>query len=183
VVDAILGVYLDATHGFALIREHVDGIQKELTRISRGVYGDTEQQDGRPYIYGQGHPDEAPWPSLQVVTQGALKERNAPGSRNHRFIGNMCLVALYQYWEDQYRSAIGEALGTTVQSNVMGDVRNLRHSIIHNGGRAIEDVARNRNLKWFEPGDEVFITTNHLVEIVTQLGDELSDLTGLTRAI
>ncbi len=181
VIDAILAVYLDATHGFALIREHVEGIQKELARISRGVYGDIEQQDGKPYIYGQGHPDRAPWPSLQVVSQGALKKRNAQGSRNHRFIGNMCLVLLYQYWEDQYRGEIGDALGITVQSDVMGDVRNFRRSIIHHGGRAIEDVSKNRKLKWFEPGDEVFITTNHLVEIVTQLGDELADLTGLPR--
>ena len=49
----------------------------------------------------------------------------------------------------------------------MGDVRNFRHSIIHNGGWAIEDVAKNRN---YRRGDILVsiagVTANFLLALV-----------------
>ena len=49
----------------------------------------------------------APW--LHSTTQGELKRRNLPGGPNDVFIGNMCLVGLYTYWEDHYRAKVAAA--------------------------------------------------------------------------
>jgi hypothetical protein len=50
---------------------------------------------------------------------------------------------LYQYWDDKYRGSIEKAARLpkdSIKSNVWGDIRNLRRSIIHKRGIAIDDV-------------------------------------------
>ena len=185
VVDAVLGVYLDATRGFHLVHEDIVGIQKSMSEEMKGLpFGEISYLDKQPFIYGQGHPDEAQWPPLHVVTQEELKARNAPGGQNYIFAGNMSLVTIYQYWEKRFRPQLAAALGKStddLEVDVMGDVRRYRNSILHDDAVADANVGKNKVLKWFQPGDRVVITTNHLSELVWKLGSELADLTGLEK--
>ena len=59
------------------------------------------------------------------------------------FIANMCLVSLYQYWEDEFRGKIEQVLGlgeNVAKADIMGDINWLRQSIIHNKAIASKKV-------------------------------------------
>jgi hypothetical protein len=74
------------------------------------------------------------------------------------FLANMCIVNLFQLWEDHYRGRLASALD--VQKNdlkvaVFGDLRVLRNAIIHSLGIATPQVAKCEVLRWFKPGDPI----------------------------
>ena len=69
-------------------------------------------------------------------------DRNKMGGRNQRYIGNMCVVTIYQYWDDNYRVKLAKAMGlehkNCIYADIFGDIGDLRNSIIHNGGEATD---------------------------------------------
>lgn len=57
-----------------------------------------------------------------------IAQRNKEGGGNLRFVGNYCLVMLYQYWEDNIRPRIAQVFGvetSKIAHPLFGDVRNL----------------------------------------------------------
>ena len=98
---------------------------------------------------------------------------------NYRFLGNMALVGLYQYWEGQHRSNVAASVGLQkddLKAPIMGDLRLLRISIIHHGGIALKDVERCEILKWFSEGDEIFLDEEKFKEIIFYVKSMLADL-------
>ena len=47
---------------------------------------------------------------LHETTIGEYKRRNEDGGQNWVFLANVCLVGIYQYWEDHFRKEIASAL-------------------------------------------------------------------------
>jgi hypothetical protein len=89
----------------------------------------------------------------------------------------MCLVMMYQYWEDKYRDEIATSKGITkdeLSSDLFGDIRHLRNSIIHNNGRAISEVSRCKVLKWFKEDDEVVIDAQKMDRLIELIRSEIS---------
>src|SRR6202012_4534258 len=89
---------------------------------------------------------------LHRSTLGESLERVAPHGPNERFLGNMCLVSIFSFWEHRTRSLIASALlipDASVKSNLFGDIRYLRHCLLHCGGIADNRVAGAKVLKWF----------------------------------
>lgn len=89
-VNMIVGVYTDATIGF-------DIYQSKLRQISENSSPDAN------VFFGSGNPND---PVTEVDHVAAITEivsRNMETGSNFQFIGNMCLISIYQYWEDDYR--------------------------------------------------------------------------------
>ena len=170
VANHIHGVYYDATRGFGLLLQNTIAVQKRVLRKRPELT--PEQLDAAQYAVGTGHPDDPVTWLLHGTNQGALKARNAKNGTNWQFIANMCVVALYQYWEDYYRKEIAKACRLSpsrIRSDIMGDLRHLRHSIIHNKGIAVSEMHRCKQLKWFRPGEAIFITPRMYEDLVKQL--------------
>lgn len=182
VVDAIYGVYLDSTTGFRLLLKRLTEGQRTSLRMLKRKHPDlasVDYLDRTSFSYGRGDPNEPDSYELHRVSQGEVKARNSVGSANYRFIGNMALVALYQYWEDFYRSRIAEYLGKKrdeLQAAVMGDLRHLRRSVIHHRGIALPEVANCEVLTWFSPGEKVFVDGPKMEELVLHLKQMLTGL-------
>jgi hypothetical protein len=70
-----------------------------------------EYLDSLPFSYGKGDPNSPDAVVQHVTTQGTYKKRNAGNGENHRFIGNLCLISIFQFWEDYYRARIAKSLG------------------------------------------------------------------------
>jgi hypothetical protein len=82
------------------------------------------------------------------------------------FIGNMCLVALYQTWDEVYRPNLAAALGRDkIDCNLMGDIKEYRHSLIHNKGEA-EDMDKCKIIKWFKNGQTIKISENMFLKLL-----------------
>jgi hypothetical protein len=181
VVDAIYGVYLDSTLGFQKIRKWIDENQQTLLRAlkNRGEDISLDDLDKSQMIFGKGNPNLPEAYPLHICTQEEHKERNEKDGENYRTIGNLCLVQIYQYWEDYYRAEIAQEFGLDkddIKLDVMGDIRLLRRSIIHHRGIALEDIERCKLLKLFGEGDEIFITENQFEMIVFQIKEGLKAL-------
>jgi hypothetical protein len=174
-VDSIYGVYLDSTRGFYLVKkEHVAEQRWTIKMFEKTnpELANIEHLDMVPAMYGKGDPNKPGSVILHTCSQGELKARNEEGGANHRFIANMCLVSIYQYWEDHYRKQIATVLEkekNDVESDIMGDIRRLRKSIIHHKGVALNEVRNCKVLRQFNEGDKIFIDKNIFEQVIHEI--------------
>lgn len=126
-------------------------------QISIGV-GDPNLPESRTY---------ASW-----RTSTALQQIVHDGPVDMR-LGRQWLVALYAAWEHEYRPRLATAHGVNLDSVVVpmfGDLRLLRHDILHCRGMAtLEHTGRCQILQWFTVGDEINIRGEHELDLVTQI--------------
>ncbi|MDD2835605.1 MAG: hypothetical protein PHY05_05590 [Methanothrix sp.] len=114
-----------------------------------------------------------------MCSQGGFKEKNALGGFNQRMVGNMCLVLIYQYWDDHYRKKIAEYAKREkddIKLDIMGDLRILRHSIVHNKGVLSDRKGFCKILKWYSAGDEISMDLGQFEELIHHVELGLSKL-------
>jgi hypothetical protein len=187
VVTSIFGVYLMSMQGFHLCVNDLKNRQdKDVLRMknTRPELASIQYFNSRPFMFGKltkgslKKPEEVDL--LYQCTQGEYKERNSEIGINSRFIGNMCVIAIYQYWEDYYRQKIAGFLHINnkneLTSNIMGDLRFLRRSIIHHRGVALKAVENCKILHWYKKGDDIFIDRNKMQDIVSEVKAYLQTL-------
>ncbi|MBI1803735.1 MAG: hypothetical protein HY033_03145 [Ignavibacteriae bacterium] len=179
-VNNIYALYFDTLHGLQQIR--ADLIRRQIDEANKHPLEDREKileefdKAWWGYVHGPPTSDEN-WDLHSTMKE--FKKRNADGGLNQRLLSNLCLATIYQLWEDYYRDRIAEAFGVrgaqrknSVSSNMMGDIRRLRHSIIHHNGVAKKEILKNQILEWFKEGDDIFIDQNKMREIVNYIRDE-----------
>jgi hypothetical protein len=165
ILHTITGLVLDSFDAYALLQAK---LEQEVAGASWDV----------PIYYGDGPVGEAT--SVAHVTTIADRiARNADAGQNAIFVGNLALVAIYSYWEDNSRGRIAAIKGVVkdaLVSDVMGDIRHLRHAIIHNKAVANDDVAKSRVLKWFVAGDDIFISEQMFLQMISCVRAYLHEL-------
>lgn len=167
IINTIVGVYVDATLGFDIYQSHLS----EITKNS---------PPGARLFFGDGDPNDPSTRSSHVAPIPEVISRNAKMGNNFRFIGNMCLIAIYQYWEDNYRAKIARFLKkdkNALKEPIMGDLRLLRISIVHHNAIALKEVEKCTLLRWYAEGDEIFINEEQFHEIVEHIGAYIKKLT------
>lgn len=184
-VDAIYGAYLDSVEGYSLVKNQLKIGQLNQIEINKKLKENNtdpnkhfnlsvEDFDSSSIIYSDGEKGSNNYKILHYCcTQAEYKQRNSPSGRNYKFIGNMSLISIYQYWEDYFRSEISSFLiknhKNDLKSPIMGDLRLLRISIIHHKGIALKEVEKCNILKWYKEGDEIFIDRDKLEEIISHV--------------
>jgi hypothetical protein len=159
IVNMIVGVYYDATIGFDIYQDRLRKIQPNSSPSTSLSYGDTNPDD----------------PVAKVEHSALFSEvisRNTQTGSNFRFIGNMCLISIYQYWEDDYRKKIAELLGkkkNALKEPIMGDMRLLRNSIIHHRAITKKEVEECALLNWYKEGDQIFINKDQFKEKIKHI--------------
>ncbi|MBI4674726.1 MAG: hypothetical protein HY741_24030 [Chloroflexi bacterium] len=116
---------------------------------------------------------------MAAVTQGEWKEKNGKDGVKIRLVGNMCLVMIYQYWEDKYREEIAKSKRIAkdeLMSDLFGDIRHFRNSIIHNNGRAISEVSRCKIPRWFTENDEIVMDAAKMDRLIDCIKSEIHGL-------
>ena len=176
IIDKVYGLFLDATFAFPT---HRKDFIKNQERASELTHLSIEKLDALPITYGIGAPGEPKSVDLHRTTQGDLKKRNEKNGYNTKIIGNLCLCEIYHYWEDHYRKEIAGYLDLSKKellSDIFGDIRNYRRSIIHNKGIAIKEVNNNKLLKWFMGNDMIEIDEDKMKYIIYQVYEYLNHL-------
>ena len=170
VVNAIYGLHCDCLHGLALVRKQIASSQEVLVRDNPGMTID--DLDRKHFLYGDGDPRSPNTKIRHKTTQGQFKARNAKGGQNEQLLGNLCLVLLYQYWEDFYRGLIADSVGMKKKDllvPVMGDVHRLRRSIVHHGSIALPDVESCEVLKWFHADEAILIDEPKFRQMIDEI--------------
>lgn len=179
IVDTVFGIYLDSTAGFAQFSKMLESAQTDMSK-KLGI--EKSELHEKPFFYSKGDPTDKNTCILHTATQKEVLERNEETGLNYKAIANLCVVLIYQYWEDHYRALIAEERGLAkdaLKVDIFGDLKNLRNSIIHH--KEIETDGKYRILKWFNKGDEIKISKEQFEIIIsnirTTLHSEMSKLT------
>ena len=132
----VLGAYLDLESALMQLRM----ISEKTRSESKTKLNMTDQELDKTWcIYGEGDPNISTKPPLYLSSQGAFRQRISPGGIDSKICGYMCIVIIYQVWEEHARKEIADGMGVEkndLQFDLMGDIRNLRRSIVHRGGKA-----------------------------------------------
>jgi hypothetical protein len=165
VLNSIAGLFVDSQDAFALLQAKVES--------------EAEGKDwDSPIYYGDGPMGAAKYVPHTTTIADRIA-RNADCGENATFVGNIALVTIYSYGEDHYRAQIAHARAVTkdeIKSDVMGDIRQLRHSILHNRGLATKEVAACKVLKWFSEGDEIFLSQQMFLQMISYIRADLYQL-------
>src|ERR1700733_2175618 len=107
--------YLDAAAGFALVFGQLQSEQQRAMEFVRGTELDsTEFQDTRMFSYDKIFDESLCTSAIHQATQGEVKARNVAGGSNYTVLGQLCLIAFYDFWEDYLRREYAIAKGVLV---------------------------------------------------------------------
>lgn len=174
-VQGINGTYYDAIRGFSLCHEHLTKAQTDnlgVIRAQNPQHASIEFLDTQDVMYADGWPEDPTFRPLHMTTMKHFKARNTPDGANARLMANLCLVAIYQWWEERFRPNIAEFMARDpkeIVCPVMGDLRLIRISIIHGKSIAKPNIKSCQVLRWFREGDEIIITQTHFREMIIQI--------------
>jgi hypothetical protein len=182
IIDESYALYLDTTAAMSHFAKFFEEQQKlVLQSLIEHATGATtiEELDKANIHYGIGDANTDQMRVQHESTQGDFKARNRKGGINARSMSRILLVTIYQFWEDHYRSAFGEAVGkikNEILSDFFGDIRFVRNDIIHHRNIATSDIKRCKILKFFEPGHEICLDEDQVQEVVKALRISLDQL-------
>lgn len=168
-VESFYGSFLDtytALRHFRMLLE-----ERALpTMLAHGVDARVKDAEEPVILFGTGDPNEPGSSFHHRSTLPEFLERVRDGGTDLALISQAYVVLIYQCWEDHYRGKIAQAVGMPKGKLVfplMGDVRHIRRSIIHNGGVAITDIEKCEVFKVFSPGDTISLEGDRFNELVT----------------
>ncbi|MDR2220981.1 MAG: hypothetical protein LBE24_10470 [Methylobacillus sp.] len=167
-------LYLDSVVGYSILHERLDSYQERIrVLLDNHEHAAKEFQDTCSIIYKNlSNRDVMPVSLSPVMKQGQMRERVESDGINTLLLGSQCIVSAYTYWEEYLRIEIGKAIGVLSQdattgeetrkilnkhvtSDLWGDIRYIRNSIVHNNGVANAEISSCKLIKWFSPGQPI----------------------------
>lgn len=174
IIDEVYGTYLDSIKGFVYNKSEMERIQQQNIEE---LHVTLEYLDTVPMTYGKGAPGDPSTYILHNCTQKEYKERNSKGGKNFITLANLCVTQLYQYWEDYYRDRIAKSLGqekSVLAIDIFGDLRLIRHSIIHHQAIALPEISKCKVLTWFKHNDQICLSEDQVEQIIFGLKKEMA---------
>jgi len=130
-----VGMYVDALSGFA---GNVARVETQVHRVTRPASRRIE--GGMPVVVWTSYED----PSQPDVIHNRISRAedylatNGKGGPNEEQHARAILIFLFTYWEDEIRPRLAAAASVEpnqIRSDIHGDLRILRHAILHAKGR------------------------------------------------
>jgi hypothetical protein len=179
IISKIYILYKDCKMSFYDELKNINLMQEASSNklIENGVSISKEELDKRHIHYMRRDPITGQLESVASTLQKEWKERLSASGENINFIGNMCLVLFYQYWDDHYRKEIAKYKGYSgenkIQSDLFGEIRHIRNSIIHHNSIAKYEVSKCKLLQWFTEGEEIIIDDLKMEQLYILIKAEL----------
>lgn len=139
------GMYMDALAGFA---NHYTKVGRQVHRVSRATGKRIE--NGEPVIVYASYEDPSK-PDIvlnRIVRGDDYLASNSPGGSNEQRHARAIVVFLFTFWEEEIRPRLASSSNASpneIRSDIMGDLRILRHAILH--ARGIIKPSEHRRLK------------------------------------
>jgi hypothetical protein len=158
----IYGFYMDSVAGFDFLARHIDAEHEQYRKLLNDdkELSSTEFLDTLSFSHDSIVGGNLAKLSIYFGKKGDIRKRNRRDGSNQQYLGNMCLVMIFAYWETYFRDRLAKALGekrVELTSPLWGDLRILRICILHKKHIQIEDIKKIQVLNWFETGDKVII--------------------------
>lgn len=191
-VDSLYGVFLDSCQGFESAKNNFIKSQLETMQRNQEIekhrapsditiyHSSIEALDSACLIYSRGNKSEGNFRRLHYCpTQDEYKKRNSTFGKNYRFIGNMALISIFEYWESSCRNKLAKHHKIDrkyIKSDILGDLRLLRNSIIHHRGIALPAVEKCKIFSWYKTKDDIFIDGEQMEDIITAIKESKLEL-------
>jgi hypothetical protein len=143
-----------------------------LAEVDRRVAAGPRSPDNPdPTVYiGLGDPNDPVSKQYAKFKASELPALLAKGGPISRQLGQQWAVFVFTEWENNFRrrlSALHGCVANSIQAGVFGDLRLIRHDILHNRALAsAERTARCEVLHWFQPGDEIAINAENIAQFM-----------------
>lgn len=133
-VNRQVGVYCDCLAGFEGNKVR---IERQMPRVQRPV--SRKIKDGQPVIVWASVEDPSRPDILhhRIIRADDFASTNAEAGFNEQQICWSIIVFLFAYWDEEIRPQLARVRGVSpndIKVDAMGDLRQLRKSIVHNGG-------------------------------------------------
>ena len=175
-VDEINGFYLDASNA---CREFVRNMEEGRAASSQRTGIPIDEMDKLPFAYTENSETMDAMIFDHVTTQGEVRERNKRGGKNYKILSALCIVQIYDLWENYFREAIAKEKGVNkndIEVDIMGDLAQLRHSILKHRGLAVEGVKRCKIINWFNENDPIIIDESRFRTIIHSIKNGIGKL-------
>jgi hypothetical protein len=134
-VNVQVGAYMDACSGFANNKSVVE------RQVHRDVRADGTKRNakGAPRVMMTAVEDPTQPDVLmhRIVLVSEYIDANSVGGSNEQHHARAAITFLYAYWDEEVRPEFARALEVTTKeivSDIFGDLRLIRHAILHNKG-------------------------------------------------
>jgi len=88
-------------------------------------------------------------------------------------LGQMWAVYVYAEWENNFRPRLAAAHSCSlnqISAYTFGDLRRLRHDVLHHRAIATEEwTGRCELLHWFKPGEQLIILGEHIADFMSRV--------------
>ncbi len=184
VLERIFSVYIDAVEGFRQIVKLSASIVSPGLKPGPRIRDRSGSSPAGYLIYALGSHGQEDYMELCSRTPEEVVTDNQEDGANWDFIGKMCIVAAYQFWDDHYRAKIAKELGVTRESllsPIFGDLRRLRRCIIHDRSRWSDVLRKMECFDWDEEQDkegvnEVRLSKSDIMAIWWKIRLQLNEL-------
>jgi hypothetical protein len=115
-------------------------------------------------------------PSFGEIRAGDIRSFLGPGGTVEALVGHMWVVTVYTEWEVRYRERVAADLGMSKAKDlkvpVLGDLRLIRHDIVHSSGIARADNSGRVEVftDWITVGKLIVIRERQIVAFMDKLG-------------
>lgn len=141
-VNQQVGMYIDALSGF---EGNVARVETQVQRVNRPVGRKVES--GTPVIVWASYEDPSQPDVIhnRIVRAEDYLAGNAKAGPNEQQHARAILIFIFTYWEDEIRPRLAAAAGielNRISSDIHGDLRILRHAILHAKGKVRHEEYR-----------------------------------------
>lgn len=145
-------------------------------RLLDGKLGKIMPNNSKTVHFGDGDPNDPNTRIKLSINIGEFKSRIRRDGYDLKLASNLCLVALYQLWEDEYRDKIAKEVGLIKNSltlDIFGDIRIIRRSIIHNGSKRFGDFEKIKILNFIKDRETIFMSSFEFGCIIEKIKEGL----------
>jgi len=164
-LDKVYGLYVDSINGYGGVFEMADKMFKENPNQQILLIGKDDKLNETKQLHS--------------VRLSEFRDRNSRGNFNEIMIGNLCLVLIYQLWEDQFRQRIADLKNMAkddLKVDSFGDLNKIRRAIIHNNFKAGKETKNLKCFNFFVDRDKILVTNREFEQIINRLKTDLKGL-------
>lgn len=157
-VNVQVGAYMDACSGFAKNKSVVERQVHRDVRLDGTARG--AKDPPRVMMTAVEDPKQPDVLMHRIVLVSEYIAANTVGGSNEQHHARAAITFLYAYWDEEVRPDLASALEVDTKeivSDIFGDVRLIRHAVLHNKGLLSEAAYQKLKLlaEYFAPNDVV----------------------------
>lgn len=177
-VNLQVGMYTDACSGFS---KNKSIVERQVARVLKAS-GIKTDDTGQKIIVSTSFEDPSQ-PDIihhRILRASDYLSNNSEGGTNEQQHVRAIIIFLYTYWDDETRLRLAKSKNVdknSILSDVMGDIRIIRNTILHDKGiLKNEDKKKLKKLDFFPADAPIFVSNEIMHKIFVLIKQDICKL-------